>query len=149
MPKQQIHTAAPRKPDPAEKPQLEEYGLSQGVKDRLEKRQARICLAIWTISALFIYLLLILYRIGYFSATLRPYNADLFSELFFFTFLFLLFGLMAIGIFSYVITRLYLRLTDPAWQILRRYERELDAYHSNVSSYEDWLKRTDPPPKID
>jgi hypothetical protein len=149
MLKQQINSTAPRKPDPTEKPRLEDYGLSQEVKDRLEKLQARICLTIWIISALFTYLLLILYRIGYFGASLRPYNSQLVSELVFCTFLFVLFGVMTIGVLSYVITRLYLRLANPTWQIRLRYEGELEVYHRNVSSDEDWLKSTDPPPKID
>jgi len=111
MLRQQINTAATRKPDPMGKPQLENYGLSQEMKDRLEKLQARICLAIWIITALITYLLLIFYWIGYFGATPRPYNSRLFAELVFCTFLFLLFGLMTIGILSYAVTRLYLRLT--------------------------------------
>jgi len=147
MLRQQINTAATRKADPMGKPQLENYGLSQEVKDRLEKLQARICLAIWIVTALITYLLLIFYWIGYFGATPRPYNSRLFAELVFCTFLFLLFGLMTIGILSYTVTRLYLRLTNPAWRMLLRYERELDVYQRNVSSYEDWLKSTDPPPE--
>jgi len=130
-----------------EKPELENYGLSQEAKDRLEKLQARICLAIWIITALITYVLLIFYWIGYFGATPRPYNSRLFAELVFCTFLFLLFGLMTIGILSYAVTRLYLRLTNPTWRMLLRYERELDVYQHNVSRYEDWHKSTDPPPE--
>jgi len=130
-----------------EKPELENYGLSQEAKDRLEKLQARICLAIWIITALITYVLLIFYWIGYFGATPRPYNSRLFAELVFCTFLFLLFGLMTIGILSYAVTRLYLRLTNPPWRMLLRYERELDVYQHNVSRYEDWHKSTDPPPE--
>ncbi len=147
MLRQQINTAAPRNPDPMEKPELENYGLSQEAKDRLEKLQARICLAIWIITALITYVLLIFYWIGYFGATPRPYNSRLFAELVFCTFLFLLFGLMTIGILSYAVTRLYLRLTNPTWRMLLRYERELDVYQHNVSRYEDWHKSTDPPPE--
>jgi len=145
MLRQQINTAATRKPDPMGKPQLENYGLSQEMKDRLEKLQARICLAIWIITALITYLLLIFYWIGYFGATPRPYNSRLFAELVFCTFLFLLFGLMTIGILSYAVTRLYLRLTTPTWRMLLRYEKDLDVYQHNVSNYEDRLKSTDPP----
>ena len=141
MIEESIETAAPRKPDPEEEPRLEDYGLSKETGDKLAKLQVRTCLTIWVIMAFLTYILLILYTIGYFNASPQPPNPRLVSQLVFYTVLFLLFGLMSIGIFSYGITRLYLRVTNRSWQKLLQYEKEYEAYRRKVSIYEDWQSR--------